>query len=80
MQFHMLHLASMQKRTRSNSGKDLKLLSVAEDVVYLLDGLGIETGVELDKVVETGRWICGILGREPSSKAARALAAKRSAA
>jgi hydroxymethylglutaryl-CoA lyase len=51
-----------------------------EDVVYLLDGLGIETGVELDKVVETGRWICGILGREPSSKAARALAAKRSAA
>ena len=51
-----------------------------EDVVYLLEGLGIETGVELDKVVETGRWICGILGREPSSKAARALAAKRSAA
>jgi len=51
-----------------------------EDVVYLLDGLGIETGVDLDKVVGTGQWICGLLGREPSSKAARALAAKRSAA
>jgi len=51
-----------------------------EDVVYLLDGLGIETGVDLDKVVGTGQWICGLLGREPSSKAARALAAKRSPA
>lgn len=51
-----------------------------EDVVYLLDGLGIQTGVDLDRVVATGQWICGILGREPSSKAARALAAKRSAA
>jgi len=51
-----------------------------EDVVYLLDGLGIRTGVDLDKVVGTGQWICGLLGREPSSKAARALAAKRSAA
>jgi len=49
-------------------------------VVYLLDGLGIETGVDLDKVVGTGQWICSLLGREPSSKAARALAAKRSAA
>ncbi|HEX5092161.1 MAG TPA: hydroxymethylglutaryl-CoA lyase [Burkholderiales bacterium] len=51
-----------------------------EDVVYLMEGLGIETGIDLDKVVETGRWICGVLGREPTSKAARALAAKRAAA
>jgi hydroxymethylglutaryl-CoA lyase len=51
-----------------------------EDVLYLLDGLGIETGVDLDKVVEAGQWICAILGREPSSKAARAIAAKRKAA
>jgi len=48
-----------------------------EDVVYLLQGLGIETGVDLDQLVDTGRWICGVLGREPSSKAGRALAAKR---
>jgi hydroxymethylglutaryl-CoA lyase len=48
-----------------------------EDVVYLLQGLGIETGIDLDQLVDTGQWICGVLGREPSSKAGRALAAKR---
>ena len=48
-----------------------------EDVVYLLDGLGIRSGVDLDKLVDIGQWICGILGKEPSSKAARALTAKR---
>jgi len=50
-----------------------------EDVLFMLRGLGIETGVDLDKVAETGRWICGVLGREPSSKTGKALAAKRSA-
>ena len=50
-----------------------------EDVLYLMQGLGIETGVDLDRVVDAGRWICGILGREPTSKAARAIAAKRAA-
>jgi hydroxymethylglutaryl-CoA lyase len=50
-----------------------------EDVVYMLDGLGIETGVSLEKVFRAGAFICGHLGREPSSKAARALAAKLSA-
>jgi hydroxymethylglutaryl-CoA lyase len=48
-----------------------------EDVLYMLQGLGIETGVDLAQVVEAGRWICGILGREPSSKAGKAIAAKR---
>lgn len=47
-----------------------------EDVVYLLHGLGIETGVDLDRLAETGRWICGELGRESSSKVGRALAAQ----
>ena len=50
-----------------------------EDVVYMLHGLGIETGIDLDKVVEIGRWICGVIGKEPVSKAAKALAAKRAA-
>jgi len=50
-----------------------------EDVLYMLDGLGIETGVDLDKVVAAGQWICGVIGKEPSSKAARAIAAKRAA-
>src|SRR5882672_6520941 len=48
-----------------------------EDVVYLLNGLGARTGIDLERLVDIGQWICGVLGREPSSKAARALAAKR---
>ena len=48
-----------------------------EDVLYLLEGLGIETGVDLDKVVDTGSWISSFLKREPGSKAGRAIAAKR---
>jgi hydroxymethylglutaryl-CoA lyase len=47
-----------------------------EDVVYLLKGLGIETGIDLDKLVGIGQWICGLLGREPSSKVNKALSAK----
>jgi len=50
-----------------------------EDVLYMLQGLGIETGVDLDQIVATGQWICGVIGKEPVSKAARALAAKRGA-
>jgi hydroxymethylglutaryl-CoA lyase len=48
-----------------------------EDVIYMLDGLGIETGVDLDQVFETGRFICDELGREAASKVHKALAAKR---
>jgi hydroxymethylglutaryl-CoA lyase len=44
-----------------------------EDVIYMLDGLGVRTGVDLKRLVEIGRWICGILGREPSSKVNKAL-------
>ena len=49
-----------------------------EDVVYMLQGLGIETGIDLDKLVETGAWISTFLKREPGSKVGRAIAAKRS--
>lgn len=48
-----------------------------EDVVYMLNGLGIETGVDLEKLVETGSWITGKIGRQSGSKANLALAAKR---
>ena len=51
-----------------------------EDVVYLLEGLGIETGIDLDKVVDTGIWISSILKRAPGSKAGRAIAAKKAKA
>ena len=48
-----------------------------EDVVYMLHGLGIETGIDLDKVVDVGVWISSILKRDPGSRAGRAIAAKR---
>ncbi|WP_252108581.1 MULTISPECIES: hydroxymethylglutaryl-CoA lyase [unclassified Halomonas] len=47
-----------------------------EDVLYLLQGLGIETGVNLESIIETGEWINGQLGRTPASKVARALGAR----
>jgi hydroxymethylglutaryl-CoA lyase len=43
-----------------------------EDVVYLLDGLGITTGVDLDKLIDASRFISGVLGRPPQSHLARA--------
>ncbi len=46
-----------------------------EDVVYMLHGLGIETGIDLRRLVEIGRWICGVLGREPASKVNKAFKA-----
>ena len=51
-----------------------------EDVVYLLHGLGIETGIDLERLAETGRWICSVLGRASSSKVGRALAAQKAKA
>jgi hydroxymethylglutaryl-CoA lyase len=47
-----------------------------EDVLYMLDGLGIETGVDITKLIAAGAYICGVLGRPTHSKAARAIAAK----
>ncbi|KPQ24129.1 hydroxymethylglutaryl-CoA lyase [Halomonas sp. HL-93] len=43
-----------------------------EDVLYLLAGLGIDTGTDLQAVIDTGYWITGELGRKPSSKVALA--------
>ena len=43
-----------------------------EDVLYMLQGMGIETGVDLDKLIEAGRFISAKLGRETQSKVARA--------
>lgn len=51
-----------------------------EDVVWLLKGLGIDSGIDLDKLVDTGAWIAAQLGRESGSKVARALLAKRAKA
>jgi hydroxymethylglutaryl-CoA lyase len=48
----------------------------SEDVLYLLDGLGVRTGVDLGRLAAAGQFISAVLGREPASKVARALAAK----
>jgi len=48
-----------------------------EDVIYMLNGLGIETGVDLDKVVDAGQFISSFLGRKGASRAGNAIAAKR---
>ena len=48
-----------------------------EDVVFLLHGMGIETGIDLDKLIDTGVYISDFLGRKPNSRAATALLNKR---
>lgn len=48
-----------------------------EDVVYLLHGLGIDTGIDLEALVDAGAFISGVLGRPTPSRAARALLARR---
>ncbi|MBN0979381.1 hydroxymethylglutaryl-CoA lyase [Pseudomonas hygromyciniae] len=46
-----------------------------EDVLYLLNGLGIETGIDMDKLVAAGQQICTVLGRATGSRVARARSA-----
>jgi hydroxymethylglutaryl-CoA lyase len=48
-----------------------------EDVVYMLHGLGMKTGIDLERLAATGAWISEKLAREYGSKAGKALAAKR---
>jgi hydroxymethylglutaryl-CoA lyase len=48
-----------------------------EDVVYMLHGLGVSTGIDLERLAEIGAWISDFLGRKSSSKAATAIAAKK---
>jgi len=52
----------------------------SEDVLYMLDGLGIETGVDMGRLIDAGEFICRELGRETLSRAARAIAARAKAA
>jgi hydroxymethylglutaryl-CoA lyase len=48
-----------------------------EDVVFMLDGLGVQTGIDLDALVDAGAFISEQLGRAPVSRVGRALLAKR---
>ncbi|UUZ69523.1 hydroxymethylglutaryl-CoA lyase [Polaromonas sp. P2-4] len=49
----------------------------SEDVVYLLQGMGIETGIDLDKLIDAGKFISDFLERKPNSRVATALLNKR---
>jgi hydroxymethylglutaryl-CoA lyase len=48
-----------------------------EDVLFMLNGLGIATGIDIDKLVDAGAYISGVIGRPPASRVGKALLAKR---
>ncbi len=48
-----------------------------EDVVFMLRGMGIDTGIDLDRLVDAGAYVSGVIGRAPASRASKALLAKR---
>lgn len=48
-----------------------------EDVVYMLHGMGIRTGVDLDQMIIAGEFICRQLSKETGSKAGKAIVARR---
>jgi hydroxymethylglutaryl-CoA lyase len=50
-----------------------------EDVVFMLDGMGIETGIDLDQLIDAGVFISQALGREPNSRVSKAIRSKRQA-
>lgn len=47
-----------------------------EDLVYMLHGMGIDTGIDMDLLLEAGRYICEELGKSTESKVAKALSGK----
>jgi hydroxymethylglutaryl-CoA lyase len=51
-----------------------------EDVLFLLRGLGIETGVDLDQLVDAAEYVSEVIGRRPVSRTGSAVLAKRAAA
>jgi hydroxymethylglutaryl-CoA lyase len=50
-----------------------------EDVVYMLQGMGIDTGIDLDKLIDAGQFISDYLQRSTNSRVAKALFSKRAA-
>jgi hydroxymethylglutaryl-CoA lyase len=50
-----------------------------EDVLFMLNGLGIETGIDIDRLVDAAAFISNVLGRKPVSRSGNALLAKRAA-
>lgn len=53
--------------------------AATEDVVYMLEGMGYDTGVDMELLLDAGEYAAAELGRDTESRAARALLAKRRA-
>lgn len=51
--------------------------AATEDLVYMLNGMGIETGVDLTKLIEAGQFISRVLKKQPESKVNKAMSSKR---
>lgn len=49
----------------------------SEEVVYMLHGLGVKTGVDLNKLIDAGQYISAALGRASGSKVSRAMLSKK---
>ena len=48
-----------------------------KDVVNMLHGMGIETGIDLDKLIDAGKFVSDFLGRKPNSRVSTAVLGKR---
>ena len=48
-----------------------------EDVLFMLNGLGIDSGVDLERLIDAAEFISNVLGRKPVSRTGNALLAKR---
>ena len=48
-----------------------------EDVLYMLNGLGVETGIDMDKLIAAGDFICKAIGKQTNSRVAKALSARK---
>ena len=67
-------------KTLFDGNTHTSMASLAEDVLFLMQGLDIETGIDLNAVVDTGQWISAHLKRKSASNAGNALAARKQGA
>src|SRR4029079_14185118 len=69
--------ASLRALGGAPSPKARRRHVATEDLLYLLEGLDIETGIDMTRLRLAGRYICAFLGRQPASRVARALDARQ---
>ena len=77
MSLRLKLIKSWQDTSATRGGAALAGNVATEDVVYLLNGLGIKHGVDMEKLLDVSQFISDALGRPNSSRAAKALLAAR---